>query len=483
MYVAYYGRPGDPGGIAFWAEKLDDAGGDLDEIVDAFGTSREFTDNYGDLSPTQLVTTLFQQILGREPDPVGLSFYRNLLETGARSLASIALDIANGVINEDVDTLTNRIEAASFFSDTIEVSGAPYGNDQLAFARSVISAVDGDAATVASARMEIEDYVSSVEAGDTVFGSIVSAATASINANTLGSIDFGGDEDWFLVELDDDVLYTFELQGYDSGSGTLFDPLLTLFNAQGDEVGGNDDGGIGFESRVVFEPPSGGPYFLAVRSFDEQDVGSFLLSVSSRDAAIAQDVRQLIDATDFEDLFFEDFFDARWTLDESGTAILSWSPVADFIELPSGAIEPVSRSFLNDELAILQQAFGGWSEASGGRILFDLTVPGNNADIAVGLTSIDGQGGTQALWNYSYFSDTGEITAATIRFDIADVGVDLLQAALQEIGNVLGLGDINPDTTLQSALEDPFPLVPENQLLPLSIFDQAALAWNYDLFG
>ena len=29
MYIAYYGRPGDPDGVDFWAEKLEQAEGDL----------------------------------------------------------------------------------------------------------------------------------------------------------------------------------------------------------------------------------------------------------------------------------------------------------------------------------------------------------------------------------------------------------------------------------------------------------------------
>ena len=71
-YVAYYGRPADPVGQAYWAGRMDAEGGSLDAIIDAFGHSGEFNQRYGDLSYTDVVTRIFQQALNREPDQAGL---------------------------------------------------------------------------------------------------------------------------------------------------------------------------------------------------------------------------------------------------------------------------------------------------------------------------------------------------------------------------------------------------------------------------
>ena len=59
MYVAYYGRAGDPAGIEFWAEALDVAkvnGGDISTIIDAFGTSAEFLAGIGMGTTAEQVT-------------------------------------------------------------------------------------------------------------------------------------------------------------------------------------------------------------------------------------------------------------------------------------------------------------------------------------------------------------------------------------------------------------------------------------------
>ena len=41
-YLAYYGRPADPDGLAYWSDRLLDEGGNLNSIIDAFGDSQEY---------------------------------------------------------------------------------------------------------------------------------------------------------------------------------------------------------------------------------------------------------------------------------------------------------------------------------------------------------------------------------------------------------------------------------------------------------
>lgn len=48
FYVAYYGRPGDPAGLEFWADNITESGGIL-EIRNDFGNSQEFDGRFGKL--------------------------------------------------------------------------------------------------------------------------------------------------------------------------------------------------------------------------------------------------------------------------------------------------------------------------------------------------------------------------------------------------------------------------------------------------
>jgi len=43
FYLAYYGRPADPAGLAYWSQALAQNNGDFSAIIDAFSTSAEAT--------------------------------------------------------------------------------------------------------------------------------------------------------------------------------------------------------------------------------------------------------------------------------------------------------------------------------------------------------------------------------------------------------------------------------------------------------
>ena len=76
LYVAYYGRPADPGGLAFWSERFDSTeSGAFAQAINDFGNSDEFASRFGALSNEALVNNLFQQLFGRAPDSEGLAFF------------------------------------------------------------------------------------------------------------------------------------------------------------------------------------------------------------------------------------------------------------------------------------------------------------------------------------------------------------------------------------------------------------------------
>lgn len=129
-YVAYYGRPADPGGHAFWATRMDDKGGSLDAIIKEFGNSDEFNRRYGGLSYVELVTKIYRQALGRDPDQGGLDWYVAELEAGRRTLQTITLDVLNGATTApDSTVVANRLTVAAHFSAAVE-AGCDYAGEQ-----------------------------------------------------------------------------------------------------------------------------------------------------------------------------------------------------------------------------------------------------------------------------------------------------------------------------------------------------------------
>jgi hypothetical protein len=112
IYIAYYGRAGDLPGVNYWAQQLQNSGGNVQSIMAPFANSAEFNDRFGDLNNTQLVTNLYHQLFNREPDYAGLQWYVNSLNSGSNTLANIALEILNGATGSDVTVLNNRRTSA-----------------------------------------------------------------------------------------------------------------------------------------------------------------------------------------------------------------------------------------------------------------------------------------------------------------------------------------------------------------------------------
>lgn len=119
-YLAYYGRPADPAGLGFWASRLANENGNLDSIIAAFGDSEEFLSRYGHLNNDELIDQLYQQILNRAPDAGGKNYWVNQLSSGARTLQQISLAIIDGVQNNDVDLVRNKIDFSKAYVSGIE---------------------------------------------------------------------------------------------------------------------------------------------------------------------------------------------------------------------------------------------------------------------------------------------------------------------------------------------------------------------------
>lgn len=152
VYVAYYGRPGDPAGVGWWAEQLAAAGGDLTAIIQQFGYSDEFNDEYGSLGYGELIDTIYRQMLNREPDDAGRAFYLERLESGEMSLQTITLDVLNGAQGDDARIIANKVLVASLFTDEIAQRSLQYTAADIDAARGVLALVGADPASVIAGR-------------------------------------------------------------------------------------------------------------------------------------------------------------------------------------------------------------------------------------------------------------------------------------------------------------------------------------------
>lgn len=172
MYLAYYGRPGDLDGVSYWAGRLAEVGGNwLADLVNAFGTSEEYTARFGSLSQQALIENLFLSLFNRTVDGEGLAFYLDLLagsnvsglnpQLRQSTLAQIALDVANGAQagTTDAITMANKLSVAKYFTAAVTAAGRSYTESDIAAVAAFIAAVGPDAASVDAAKTQIQAYL------------------------------------------------------------------------------------------------------------------------------------------------------------------------------------------------------------------------------------------------------------------------------------------------------------------------------------
>ena len=106
-------------------------------------------------------------------------------------------------------------------------------------------------------------------------------ARLSVGGSATGMIDYAGDRDWHRIRLTGGQTYRFGLTS--SGDSPLADPYLRLYNARGDEVAMDDDGGGELNSLLEFTAPSSGNYFVEAANFADYGTGGYTLSAREGD--------------------------------------------------------------------------------------------------------------------------------------------------------------------------------------------------------
>ncbi|MGB9367249.1 MAG: FG-GAP-like repeat-containing protein, partial [Xanthobacteraceae bacterium] len=119
---------------------------------------------------------------------------------------------------------------------------------------------------------------------DDYAGSTATTGVVGVGGSTTGSIETTGDADWFAVTLVAGKTYRFDLEGSNTGQGTLQFPSLQLRDSSGnfllgDSASGPNGSGPGWSSRLIYAASAGGIYHLASDP-SGNELGTYKLSVT-----------------------------------------------------------------------------------------------------------------------------------------------------------------------------------------------------------
>lgn len=133
MYLAYYGRPADPGGLAFYSKYLAsinapntiselsnayEADARVKYFVDIFAESQESNELYGN-SNIPVVSGIYDNLFNRYPDNAGFGFWLNAIDKKYTTRARAALTILAGAQGSDLANIKAKIQASALFSSKL----------------------------------------------------------------------------------------------------------------------------------------------------------------------------------------------------------------------------------------------------------------------------------------------------------------------------------------------------------------------------
>jgi hypothetical protein len=150
LYVAYFNRPADPVALAVYEAMLPSDRPATQEELEAiaeqyFSPSQEYLDLYAGMSNAQIVNALYQNLFGRDAEPVGLVYWAQALQEGTETIASIALQLTYSAQGTDADAISAKLSAATAFTNEVAKSTSNItgyaGNDAAASARAWLATV------------------------------------------------------------------------------------------------------------------------------------------------------------------------------------------------------------------------------------------------------------------------------------------------------------------------------------------------------
>lgn len=278
MYIAYFGRPADPIGLEFWANKVDAAAGNLDAVINGFAASSESQALFGNKTSAEKINAIYTYLFNRPAEPAGLTYWVQKLDNGEISQAGAMYTILSNAGAGDVDAIANKLAVAKAFTAALDTNAEILGYSGAAaadVARNYLQTVNSTAATKDAALAAVNTTITNVvnaqqgatgqsftltAGADNVVGTagndtinvinVNGAGTAATTAQSFDKVDGGAGTDtlnWYATATENTAI-----------DGTFSNiEIVKFFGAQNVGGGTIDSSLIGGSKEVWLEAAGG----------------------------------------------------------------------------------------------------------------------------------------------------------------------------------------------------------------------------------
>ncbi|MES2188287.1 MAG: DUF4214 domain-containing protein [Pseudomonadota bacterium] len=223
LYLAYFGRPADAGGLAFYANSP------VAQVIAGFSASPESQALYGNTFGAAQISQIYTALFNRPAEPAGIAVWTALLANGGVSSAALALTILQSAGNDDQLTVANKLAFTTQWTSTLEPQAEKAGlsvANGFALAKTLLALVGSTQASLASA----------LAGGPTAIAAATAPAGASAPAPQTFTLTTAADT--IAGGAGDDTITGFAVNngGTESASATFNAALDTINGGAGTDT-------------------------------------------------------------------------------------------------------------------------------------------------------------------------------------------------------------------------------------------------------
>ena len=187
LYVAYFSRPADVAGLAYWKNILATNPDGYQMISANFAASAEYKAMYAGQDNRAVVSTVYQHLFGRPAETAGVDYWAKMLDNKVITVDNVVTQIAAGAQSTDKIAYDGKVAVAAVFTEHLDLT-----SEQQAYAKPAGMKVASD--YIAS----IKDLMTAAVARDPgnidiTIDKMVSAAATAVDghAEIVGVSDAG----------------------------------------------------------------------------------------------------------------------------------------------------------------------------------------------------------------------------------------------------------------------------------------------------
>lgn len=200
LYIAYFNRPADVAGLAYWT-----SGSRVNysaaQIAQLFSQQPEYAKAFANFTTAQTVNALYKNLFNHDADSAGLAYWVGQINNGSFTIGQVAIAILSGATGADADAVVAKFSAASAFTSKMVTNtsaqtaySADNSNNAFGIAKLWLAGVV-DASSSASANKMLE----------ATFAAMTKAPVVTLTVNP-GVTNLGTTGDDAFTVTDEDLL-------------------------------------------------------------------------------------------------------------------------------------------------------------------------------------------------------------------------------------------------------------------------------------